>query len=206
MTEPVWCERHDAAAALIAVGAVFDSFGRALICLDRDFRVIHTSTDLKDIAGDDAAQSLRGRPVAELLGEELFGSGGVFRAALERGERREGCRASMMLADGAIRVVSCSAAPFRHDNAGICDPNVDYVVIIRPVEEDESAGTAAPIGFAGMIARSAAMARLFHLVENLQTSDATILLTGESGTGKEVLARAIHLNSPRKNSRFVATN
>jgi transcriptional regulator with PAS, ATPase and Fis domain len=50
------------------------------------------------------------------------------------------------------------------------------------------------------------MERIFHLVENLQASDTTILLTGESGTGKEVLAQAIHANSPRRSGRFVATN
>ena len=43
-------------------------------------------------------------------------------------------------------------------------------------------------------------------VQNLQSSDATILLTGESGTGKEVLAKAIHAHSTRKNGRFVAVN
>jgi transcriptional regulator with GAF, ATPase, and Fis domain len=50
------------------------------------------------------------------------------------------------------------------------------------------------------------MARIFRLVENLQQSEVTILLTGESGTGKEVMARAIHAHSGRRDGPFVAVN
>jgi len=50
------------------------------------------------------------------------------------------------------------------------------------------------------------MTRIFRLVENLQHSDVTILLTGESGTGKEVMARAIHTHSVRRNGPFLAVN
>jgi transcriptional regulator with PAS, ATPase and Fis domain len=204
MAEPHSCDHEPSAVALIAVSAVFESFGRILICLDRDFRVVHTSTSLRDVAGQQG--ELNGRPVAELLGSELFGADGALRHVLERGERREGWRASMSLPDGTTRLVSCSAAPFQPDLEGVCDPRVAYVIIVRPAEEDPSTGTASPVGFSGMIARSSAMTRLFHLVENLQASDATILLTGESGTGKEVLAHAIHNSSTRKKGRFVAVN
>ncbi|HXH94571.1 MAG TPA: sigma 54-interacting transcriptional regulator [Thermoanaerobaculia bacterium] len=204
--EILGCERSESAAALIAVSAVLESLGRALICLDREFRVVHTSARLGEMIGADAVRSYLGHPVAQLLGSELFAADGALRDAMERGERREGWRASMALPDGTTRLVSCSAAPFRHDDRGICDPNVAYIIIVRPAEDDPSTGTASPTGFAGMIARSSAMTRLFHLIDNLQTSDATILLTGESGTGKEVLAHAIHANSPRKEARFVAVN
>ncbi len=198
MTDTLWCEREESAAALIAVSTVLDAFGRSLICLNRAFAIIHASDSMTAIVA--------GRTIAEVLGEELFAEGGALRHALARGERREGWRATMSLPDGTTRVVSCSAAPFTADDRGICDPNVAYVIIVRPAEEDPSVGTAAPTGFAGMIARSAAMTRIFHLVENLQASDATILLTGESGTGKEVLAQAIHSNSARAKNRFVAVN
>ena len=50
------------------------------------------------------------------------------------------------------------------------------------------------------------MIRIFRMVETLQHSDATVLITGESGTGKEVVARAIHQHSTRNSGPFVAVN
>jgi len=50
------------------------------------------------------------------------------------------------------------------------------------------------------------MQALFQLLETVARSSSTILITGETGTGKEVVARAIHLNSPRRAHRFVALN
>jgi transcriptional regulator with PAS, ATPase and Fis domain len=50
------------------------------------------------------------------------------------------------------------------------------------------------------------MLRIFRLVETLQHSEATVLITGESGTGKEVVARAIHQHSSRTGGPFVAVN
>ncbi len=65
--EILGCERDESAAALIAVSAVLESLGRALICLDREFRVVHTSALLGEMIGADAVRSYQGRPVAQLL-------------------------------------------------------------------------------------------------------------------------------------------
>src|SRR5438105_393989 len=60
--------------------------------------------------------------------------------------------------------------------------------------------------FEGVVGRGRAMARVFQLLETVAPTNSTILITGETGTGKEVVARAIHHNSPRRMSRFVALN
>ena len=36
--------------------------------------------------------------------------------------------------------------------------------------------------------------------------DCAVLIQGETGTGKEVIAKAIHLNSPRRDKPFVPVN
>ncbi len=54
--------------------------------------------------------------------------------------------------------------------------------------------------------QSPAMVKLLETAQRAAASDATILLTGESGTGKNVLARQIHIWSPRQNRPFVVVN
>ena len=84
-------------------------------------------------------------------------------------------------------------------------PRPPFVVVLRAAEEAESDG-GEPTVFAGIVARSSAMLRVFRLIENLEESEATVLVSGESGTGKELVARALHLHSPRRGGPFVAVN
>ena len=57
-----------------------------------------------------------------------------------------------------------------------------------------------------MIGSSPRMMAVYKTIASLQDSAATVLITGESGTGKELVARSIHLSSPRKERPFVAVN
>lgn len=60
--------------------------------------------------------------------------------------------------------------------------------------------------FSGMIGKSKKMLELFQLIGKVASSNATVMIAGESGTGKELAARAIHLNSDRRDKPFVAVN
>ena len=57
-----------------------------------------------------------------------------------------------------------------------------------------------------LIGRSEKMQDLFRMIETVGETKSTILITGESGTGKELVAKAIHLNSPRTAGPFVSVN
>jgi DNA-binding NtrC family response regulator len=57
-----------------------------------------------------------------------------------------------------------------------------------------------------MVSRNEKMLHLFEVVRKVAKSRTTVLILGESGTGKELLARAIHSESPRKHSPFVAVS
>ncbi len=57
-----------------------------------------------------------------------------------------------------------------------------------------------------LIGRSQKMQELFKMIEVVSATASTILITGESGTGKELVAKAIHLNSPRADQQFVSVN
>ena len=60
--------------------------------------------------------------------------------------------------------------------------------------------------FGQLLGKSAAMQRLFGLLERLAATSSTVLIQGESGTGKELVARALHYQSPRRRHPFVPVN
>ncbi len=63
-----------------------------------------------------------------------------------------------------------------------------------------------PDALGGLITRDPEMLKICRTIEKVAPSNATILLLGESGTGKELLARGLHIASPRSGERFVAIN
>ena len=64
----------------------------------------------------------------------------------------------------------------------------------RPFFRDEIAG------------ESDTIKHVLETVRKVSRSDASVLITGESGTGKELIARAIHINSDRRDGPMVVIN
>jgi two-component system, NtrC family, response regulator AtoC len=57
-----------------------------------------------------------------------------------------------------------------------------------------------------LLGESDALRRVKRLIERVAPTPATVLITGESGTGKELVARSLHLRSPRAAAPFVKIN
>ena len=57
-----------------------------------------------------------------------------------------------------------------------------------------------------IIGKCQQMSEVYDIIERTSATDATILITGESGTGKELVAKALHMQSPRKDFPFVVIN
>ena len=57
-----------------------------------------------------------------------------------------------------------------------------------------------------IIGQAKSMQEVFRAIGRLSQSNAMVLLNGESGSGKELVAKAIHKNSHRKESPFIAIN
>ena len=57
-----------------------------------------------------------------------------------------------------------------------------------------------------LVGESEPMRAVARLVREIADSDVTVLIEGESGTGKEIVARAIHLQSARREGPFISVN
>ncbi|RJQ81461.1 MAG: sigma-54-dependent Fis family transcriptional regulator [Desulfobacteraceae bacterium] len=60
--------------------------------------------------------------------------------------------------------------------------------------------------FGNLVAKSAAMQKLFALAAKVAQYNTTVLIVGESGTGKELVAQAIHRSGPRQGMPMVPVN
>jgi DNA-binding NtrC family response regulator len=61
-------------------------------------------------------------------------------------------------------------------------------------------------GYNNIIGKSEKILKVLDLVTQVAASRSTVLIQGESGTGKELIAKAIHLKSPRADKAFVPVN
>ena len=113
--------------------------------------------------------------------------------------------------ENAVRAMQSGAANFVQkpwDNEKLL-ADVRAAVARRRAEEENvqlKRALKQRYNFENIIGKSEAMLKIFDLVAQVAPSRSTVLLQGESGTGKELIAKAIHLNSPRRDRPFVPVN
>ena len=72
--------------------------------------------------------------------------------------------------------------------------------------EPEAEEETAEFDRAGIVGSSPELMAVLDTVRRVAPTDAPVLITGENGTGKELIARALHLNSPRRREQMVTVN
>jgi len=113
--------------------------------------------------------------------------------------------------ENAVRAMQAGAANFIQkpwDNEKLL-ADVRAAVARRRAEEENvqlKRALKQRYNFENIVGKSEPMLKIFDLVAQVAPSRSTVLLQGESGTGKEVIAKAIHLNSARRDHPFVPVN
>jgi DNA-binding NtrC family response regulator len=113
--------------------------------------------------------------------------------------------------DNAVKAMQAGAANFVQkpwDNEKLL-ADVRAAVARHRVEEENvqlKRALKQRYNFENIVGKGEPMLKIFDLVAQVAPSRSTVLLQGESGTGKELIAKAIHLNSPRRDRPFVPVN
>jgi DNA-binding NtrC family response regulator len=113
--------------------------------------------------------------------------------------------------EDAVRAMQSGAANFLQkpwDNEKLL-ADVRSVVARRRAEEENiqlKRALKQRYNFENIVGKSEVMLKIFDLVAQVAPSRSTVLLQGESGSGKELIAKALHLNSPRRDRPFVPVN
>jgi two-component system, NtrC family, response regulator AtoC len=114
--------------------------------------------------------------------------------------------------DEAVAAIKEGAADFL--TKPLDDPNALLALIDRVIAEQSRGrdyqslkeAEAAGLPPKELIFGGSAMHMVKKLVHDVATTTANVLIYGESGTGKELVARTIHLLSPRRTAAFVPVN
>ncbi len=174
---------------LLIVGSLEGQIGAASqIAIQRGAKVTHANDS------DAAFEALRSGNGADLVMIDVKLDVDAFIRQLER-ERIHlpvvacGVGTDSRAAVAAIRAGAREYVPL--------PPDADLIAGVLEAVTDEARA---------IVHRGPAMAQTLRMADQVAGSDASILVTGDSGTGKELLARHIHLNSRRKDARFVAVN
>jgi transcriptional regulator with GAF, ATPase, and Fis domain len=127
------------------------------------------------------------------IGVPLYAGGLLSGAILIKVEEKEKTRLASHL-DVLTAVASLASVGFEA-NREVENLKVEKALL------DEQVGSQT-----GIVGKSPSLLRLMELVERVAPRDSTVLILGESGTGKELVARALHIKSPRRDRPFIAVN
>ncbi len=76
----------------------------------------------------------------------------------------------------------------------------------RHLDQSEYLPEAGDFDRQGIIGLSPAIEQIYEKIKKVAPTRTTVLITGETGTGKELVAKAIHMNSPRRDNPFIKIN
>ena len=167
----------------------------------KDFAVIVSDQRMPGMAGIDflkKARALRPDAVGILLTAytdlsvliDAVNSGAVYRYVQKPWDSKE---------LGLIIRQAIERHAAARDNARLREQLAQYADYLETAERRD-------IDFGELVGSSPALTSVLELVEKVAPTGSSVLLRGETGTGKELLARAIHVNSPRFNQPFIRVN
>ncbi|MCA9564541.1 MAG: sigma-54-dependent Fis family transcriptional regulator, partial [Myxococcales bacterium] len=73
----------------------------------------------------------------------------------------------------------------------------------EPIDEKIRVEPAETTKYGSIVGQNVRMRQIFHILDRIATSSATVIIEGETGTGKEVVARTIHNKSNRSKGPFI---
>jgi two-component system response regulator PilR (NtrC family) len=164
---------------------------------------------------DEAIELLEKENIDLVLSDIKIPSGGgisILRASMQRDRTRPvimiTAHASADTAVEAMKIGACDyiTKPFNVDEMKIIIKNalerrnliLENLQLKNQLKQKSGPGE--------LIGRSAALQSVKDVISRVAESNSTVLITGESGTGKELVARAIHLQSPRYDKPFLSIN
>ncbi len=186
--------------------AVLNTVSDAITVIDQDLKVIFQNEAVQQIYGS----SIGVRCYEAYRGRQEPCENCIILDVIKDGKPKRALR-DIQLPDGNILWMEVFSGPFKDKEGKI----IGAVEVVRNVTEqirlsEECVTLRREIErqsrFNNIVTQSKSMKAVFWLIERVASTMSSVLITGESGTGKELIARAVVMNSDRKNKPFVTIN
>ncbi|AEG61564.1 sigma 54-interacting transcriptional regulator [Desulforamulus ruminis] len=181
------------------IRAVLDSVSDGIIAVDRKGKITVFNPACEKILRMSSEQAL-GKNMSEVLSMDI-----PMIDSLRNGESYDNREIMITTPRGRHHYLSTGRPIKDQDGRGI-----GMVAALKDMSQVRdlvySVTKPSMLTFDDIIYGSEAMERVIVLAKRVARSDSTVMIRGESGTGKELFARAIHMNSPRRNKPFVPLN
>ncbi len=181
--------------------STFDGMAEGVVTLNSHFLVKMISTKACLMLGVAEEESLD-KPASALLGWQVAGPSGILAKHMSQETKVSDIQTQLLCPSGAVIPVSLSIIPLDGASQG------NRLLLFRDQREEERLlrKKISGVMFGRLISSDFKMKEIFQIVDNIASSNATVLIQGESGTGKELLAREIHERSHRAQKPFHAVN
>ena len=157
------------------------------------------------------AQEITGYSQSEVLGKfcwdifrsELCQKNCPMRISMSSGQAQRDQEVEIRTKSGEKKLILVNTAQIKNSGnrvLGGVETFTDLTCLQYPAEGEDHGV------FADIVGVSPRMQEIIQTLPTIAASNSNVLVLGESGTGKELIARALHLLSPRRKGPFQAIN
>jgi len=183
--------------------AIFDSRLEGTFTIDKNWTVTSFNSAAETITGYSKKEAI-GKKCWDIFHSHLCRNGCQMEYSIDKKKRSVDNELIIKHKKGNKVPIRVNSAPLYNED-GVCIGGVETFLDVTELTNLKT-HLEGRFSFENIIGKSKVMQNVFAMLENVAHFESTVLITGESGTGKELVARAIHLNSDRKNKPFIIVN
>lgn len=182
---------------------IFQSIGEGVLTLDNNCDITSLNPAGEKILGINLI-NIHGKKCSDIFNFNICQSQCPFKSSFNDDMNIKNYPVKTVLSTGKKLYLSVNSAPNKDKNNNI----IGIVLVFRDVTEmyQLREQLQSRYKFENIVGSSKKMLEVYKAIENISSTNVTVLILGETGTGKELVARAIHYNGNRKLKPFISVN
>jgi PAS domain S-box-containing protein len=183
-------------------GDILDSFPEGVFLVNTRWQIGYFNRTAEEITGFSQDEVL-GKFCWDIFQSDLCQKNCPMRISMSTGEVILDREVEIITKDGSKKLILINTSQVKKAGNKVIGGIETFHELVCPEADTERLESCV---FANIVGVSPRMQEIIHNLPVIAASDSNVLIQGESGTGKELVARALHLHSPRKKGPFVAVN